>query len=1390
MINQRVCRRVIFFAFLSSVPVMRGVSQLNVAIQMDPNPSPYISDWRSNPNTIRLIVTNSGRVTHSVRLDAFIEGSERGRVAETRLDAAVPPLAVPPGSAVITAVDAHVLEEGAVRYLGPTRNETAASGRLPEDQYKLCVTLVAYDAPHAALSPRICAQIRIALLQPADLLQPPANSSTRPPPSFQWSVVPLGTGKFARYELVVKELDPGQSNVSAAFRTNAPLFTRETNLPVYQHMPSDPPLQPGHRYAWSVRSFDADDRFVFVNNGSSRIWTFTYGAGELSVVPRVHRPDTLIAGTFKIIVESWDSTTKSISKSLPSGAGYVKFSCGPRLFQRIKPIGADIGQFNLKDGAMLESDPLFEKRKADSAALKSAVKNPAQQYQVKPAPHPLPASGEGIRVAFRDVHWKGPAQSAVVLDEGIAVYPTVPASPPVPALIELDSAFTLAIDTLIITATDATVSGSILLPPSIIPDGQCASASIGLPPTSITSNCEFYRTVPDSSFGPYFVGGTDVIVQGKGYTVDFSSLMSPPGQAPPLSKSWKGIALLGGETPPAGEPVVSNRGYTKAHYTFLDALIGAGGLDATLKIKDPFLFKTLDPYGYEISLTGNSATDYLRIRNSAVAEGLFLKTHVALPDRAVRDTVGKAVMVECDSLFVQADMDMFARVSLTAGAGLTWGEFAKTPGDPADYQLVAGKDMPGQLYFAARFMSPFFPLNDTVYKAPVLALSDDGSTAEAERRQGVTLKGGPESSYTIWSKDIPDSTQPPRFQKNIPKNLWMNFVADGVHAEIILMWETDFSMNVGPPWKTGMSYEGGAAFELLFAGAQKEKKPPMMTRFISSAVWDSDWRGSIPFAFPIGDTIPFARLMFTSTADCAGGQLDLAKPADFDYWGLKLVAKDSTKSAGIICGKKGVVYLTASGFHEPVHFDVPFNLIWGELKANGNLGRLYFDYNNAGQKFDHFPYTQSFVALSDYVTGTDTGYVQTCGTVSIGYFGAKQMTIADYKCKNDSIPYRGRMVRLEDPLKSACPPADLRWERDWAGSLGALSFDMAYDSSAQEGFVGSGAVKLKPIGGSMASTIVVRADRSCICISDPGSISHSIMLGWDASFSSGVKVWGCGCIVGEKLENFVVGGELETSSTAESGLAARAGAIIAFKLMIRPAWYRFSASGDFFLSLGAGGGDVELSGSVDILQDNSKGVCAGALKGAVSFSTLIAGITGDGEFEWVLGEDVQSLQGRVAVNIYGTAGAGVESGVFVGIRAPKENAWVLDDMDGHFGVNKGGLPGKLTGFYAYLSTSASLNLAVISGGYKVYAGMGAFADFTGKTMVNGLGVLGNVGIHVWGEMLAGFASVEAWGNLQLLGGMPPAFSGSLGMEACVLWSICKNIEVGCGYNIIDGLYLD
>lgn len=47
--------------------------QLSVAVQMDPLPSPYISEWRSKPNTVLLIVTNPTPNTREVRIAGSIQ---------------------------------------------------------------------------------------------------------------------------------------------------------------------------------------------------------------------------------------------------------------------------------------------------------------------------------------------------------------------------------------------------------------------------------------------------------------------------------------------------------------------------------------------------------------------------------------------------------------------------------------------------------------------------------------------------------------------------------------------------------------------------------------------------------------------------------------------------------------------------------------------------------------------------------------------------------------------------------------------------------------------------------------------------------------------------------------------------------------------------------------------------------------------------------------------------------------------------------------------------------------------------------------------------------------------------------------------------------------------
>ncbi len=253
-----------------------AAAQLNVAVQMDPNPSPYISDWRSNPNILRFIVTNPTGADVEVRFVGYIEGDARGRVAETLDDSPIPPVVVPPGTSIYSAVDIGILEEGSVTYTGPTSEETKRSGRLPEDNFRICVRLMAYGPPYNMLTPESCSRFAIRLIMPPTLIAPLNQSAVKTSPGFQWSVVPLGTGTFARYEVTIVELEPGQTNYAQAIKSNLPLIQRETNLAMYQILPSDPQLEKGSSYAWQVRAFDQNDSYTFANDGFSEIWTFRY----------------------------------------------------------------------------------------------------------------------------------------------------------------------------------------------------------------------------------------------------------------------------------------------------------------------------------------------------------------------------------------------------------------------------------------------------------------------------------------------------------------------------------------------------------------------------------------------------------------------------------------------------------------------------------------------------------------------------------------------------------------------------------------------------------------------------------------------------------------------------------------------------------------------------------------------------------------------------------------------------------------------------------------------------------------------------------------------------------------------------------------------------------
>ena len=1165
-------------------------------------------------------------------------------------------------------------------------------------------------------------------------------------------------------------------------------------------------------------------------------------------------PDTLVAAGFEIVVEQWDASSNSEDASKPSGIGRIKFDCdaGPTIYTPIpwgpgdltlRPyefgvvdlIADSAREFSLPEARTIDESSRVGDRLTLLMPDRSLMITEGTETETISSTDTKFISAErirkdllidrelvldlfgkrtpeGIRVAFRDVAWAGPVQPKVTLTEGVAVYPSPNPIPTPPARLDLKNGFSLEIDSLTIEPGEARVEGDVLLPPSIITTDTCTYATLPLPETKITSYCEFYYEANDSAFGTWAIGESGVQVRGSGYVLDFSSTKAAGGVSPVLAKNWEGVVLRDGETPDPPGNMISNRGYTKARYQFSNALVTGDGFAGDLELDGVFNFTALDPYGYRIYLSSGE----LRLSASRIDSGEFKNGEIWLPEKGVTKSVaGGTVVTRYASLVVQKDMDLFA--SLKMEDGLVWGEKAKHPTDRHYYAFSSNADS-GGFYLTARWnKTAFFPVADTLYKTPQLWSLE--TKLEEQRMGGATFPNLRGRDFTIYTKDIPDPNSDITFTQEIVAGAWMNVGAQGVHTELIVRPNKDKpgEVLVGPTW-AGHYQADSVPFKIIFGmvgGSSLPFDPKQATRynpdlqggmrlqFVESAVWNSDLSGVALLEGPIGMPVLFREMMFTSTANNAGGKVDFTGGDTLAHWGLEMAQKDTSSRAGIMAVKQGVIYLTAAGFAEDVHFDQPFWLVWGEMEASGNFGRLFFDYNNVGQRFDDFGYSTEFVALSPYdpsLPADSGGYIQTYGSLSIPFFGAKMMSISDHKAPMPDSPFFGRFVYVRDTPHLGAGASELHWERTWAGGLADMEWDLRYDTVRQLGFIGEGLLDMEDMGSVMQSVIRVTAQNSCFRVIESSQVGFD--LGPIASMGRIAEMWGCGCIEDGTLRQIAIGGQLSHSVTS-TVLQARSGDAVSVVFSYRPDRLTFYGNGQMFINVG--GSDVDVFGLTHFTFDWGEGYMEGYFKGTVSLGQVVgipivaganSGISGFGEFSWHAGLDYQAIQGRVGVSMYNmvgglgiTVGGGttLETGVFLGINAPKNKAWVMDGINGRFGLNKGGLPSNLTGFYAYLGISQGVDLFIVSGGYQVYVGVGAFAPSISD--VPSGGVIGNVGIYVWGKILGGLVSAAAWGNLQMIAAIPPAFQGSLGLEACVLWVFCGSVSVHAGFNKDEGFYL-
>lgn len=1157
-------------------------------------------------------------------------------------------------------------------------------------------------------------------------------------------------------------------------------------------------------------------------------------------VIQIKYPDTLDIGAYYIVVEAYDKggtwSNNSKTYSQLNGIGRIKFNCPPVYSvwpgiwknAEMKPVKLKVvnnffvrkDEISVKDAAALglSSQPGSEVELDMPHINNKAIDISKYINDIKDIKPPAP---EGIRVRFTDCNVSVIKIGATrgLIQTGIAKYPTDPAIPAVPFTLNISSGFQLEVSAVTFSpGLNALVNARLILPVSITQNSECARGSLDLGNFRISPSCEFYKELPGSNYGVFGIGNTTLVIGGHGYVADFSASQTYGPSGKPAT--WKGVTLMqgGSKGSPAGT-VISNIGYMQADYSFTNGTVESSGLTALFHNSSPYSFGAAQPYGYWIEF--NNAN--VNVTSSSVSGGNIIQGKIILPRTAVRQFDDSEVILSEANLTIQPDMDLIGYSFLLPDVNIYWGDLIAAGGGDRKSFGVENMDRMAWIFFSAQVLPAFSPttVNGKNFFAPFTTLNP--GVVEANKMQGASF--GNFGILVVNTPNVPSplppnnpkspsSDNPVWFRLNKKDFCWMNVVTEGVHCSVKGDIIESPGLKLGDPSKP--LYVGVDPFKTLTTNPDKKNNQnpfsSILLQCVESAVITCDFRSYINMPEPVGDVYAFKEMVFTSTSNNAGGKLDL-KPGDsLSYWGLQLVPKPGFSNAGLVSVKTGQIILTAAGLAETRHFAKPFWLTWGEMLANGSMGRLFFDYNSAGQQFDKFNYIHNAVALSEINPDpAKKGFLRVGGTAFFPFFGADYLHIVDtYTPDKVGDPFNGRTVTLSNSTFGAgFFPTDLSIGGNWSDGLGIFNFTIKYATDTQDGFLGDGMSSLRNLlGGDITSTLDMNSRGTCIRIGSNLMDMRSISCGPVANISSINRIWGCVCIINDGIENLVIGGEV--TNAANMSVAARVGSYLSAIMQITPSLARVTIDGEAYMSL-ALSLDALVIGHMQLTMNWAEGFMEGEVMGkfrvaegslALSGSSLEA----EGQLNWHLGIDFNELQGMVALKMMASAGVaglgggmgmGVGAAFYIGFNAPKERAWVLTGGDPRFALNTAPLPSRLSGIYGSLYVSQSISLFIISGGYELYVGLGAFtltpesATILGA-LASGPGlpyVVGNLGGRIHGEILGGLVSAAAWFNLQLMGPYPFSFQGTVGLEACVLWVICGSVDLTIGLNTTEGFFI-
>jgi len=276
--------RVIFAAVLLFAGAVKAQT-VNITINVLPPYSPYYSDYTSAyASRTLLILQNTTGTQQKIRLTGKLQG-DNGILISTRGNyrPAQPIILNPHETKQLNGTTLQsVFDLNSVNVYGIDKAKLAASSRIPEGHYTLCIEAYEYSGVRllSASAPMGCSMITITNPDPPVLVGPARNERLHATPAntafFNWinpGAVPLGT----QYKLEIAEMpDPARDPNQILNASSLPVLTTVVTGTSYQYNMRNVPFKPGKSYAWRVTAIDPNNRVVFRNNGRSPASVFIY----------------------------------------------------------------------------------------------------------------------------------------------------------------------------------------------------------------------------------------------------------------------------------------------------------------------------------------------------------------------------------------------------------------------------------------------------------------------------------------------------------------------------------------------------------------------------------------------------------------------------------------------------------------------------------------------------------------------------------------------------------------------------------------------------------------------------------------------------------------------------------------------------------------------------------------------------------------------------------------------------------------------------------------------------------------------------------------------------------------------------------------------------------